>query len=86
MKNNTNKSSKNVNTNNENIEANVNEENLDNVNVQEVAAQYNKEENQRKVALICSLMGNIFFLVTAYTILCADGTGRLFGQLLGVNL
>lgn len=50
------------------------------------AAQYRHEDNQRKVALILSLMGNIFFLVTAYTILCYDGTGRLFGRLLGINL
>lgn len=51
-----------------------------------ITAKYQKESQQRKVALLCSLMGNIFFLVTAYTILCYDGTGRLFGRLLGVNL
>ena len=54
--------------------------------VQAAVKRYRREDGQRKVALILSLMGNIMFLVTAYTILCYDTTGRLFGRLLGINL
>lgn len=89
------------NTNNNQIKDevrdNVNDEVKNNVNnvkdvddcdaeTDAIIAKYQKEGQQRKVALLCSLMGNIFFLVTAYTILCYDGTGRLFGRLLGINL
>lgn len=48
--------------------------------------QYHREDSQRKIALIISLMINLTFLVTAYTILCYDTTGRLFGRILGLNL
>ena len=54
--------------------------------VQAVAKLYRHEDTERKVALMISLMMNIMFLVTAYTILCYDTTGRLFGRLLGINL
>ena len=54
--------------------------------VQAAVKRYHREDSQRRVALILSLMGNIMFLVTAYTILCYDTTGRLFGRLLGINL
>jgi len=42
--------------------------------------------NKRKVALMCSLMLNMVFVITAYAILCSDGTGQTFGRLLGVNM
>lgn len=54
--------------------------------VQAMAKLYRHEDTERKVALMISLMMNIMFLVTAYTILCYDTTGRLFGRLLGINL
>ena len=54
--------------------------------VQAVAKLYRHEDTERKVVLMISLMMNIMFLVTAYTILCYDTTGRLFGRLLGINL
>jgi hypothetical protein len=43
------------------------------------------DSNKRKVALMCSLMLNMVFVITAYAILCSDGTGQTFGRLLGVN-
>ena len=42
------------------------------------------ETKQRKIALLCSLMGNMTFVVAAYAILCYDQSGRVFGQLLGL--
>ncbi|MDO4271999.1 MAG: hypothetical protein Q4C83_03410 [Candidatus Saccharibacteria bacterium] len=66
----------------EQVEANL----ADDIDVAAVAVMNERENTQRKVALLCSLMVNMFFLVTAYTILCYDTTGRLFGRLLGVNL
>lgn len=44
------------------------------------------DNNKRKVALMCSLMLNMVFVVSAYAILCSDGTGQAFGRLLGVNM
>lgn len=44
------------------------------------------ENNKRKVALMCSLMLNMVFVITAYAILCSDGTGQTFGRLLGLNM
>lgn len=72
----------------DNVEQNVNNEVNDytDADVEAAAVKYKKEESQRKIALLCSLMANIMFVVTAYTILCYDGTGRLFGRLLGLNL
>ena len=48
--------------------------------------QCHREDSQRKIVLIISLMINLTFLVAAYTILCYDTTGRLFGRILGLNL
>ncbi len=44
------------------------------------------DNNKRKVALMCSLMLNMVFVITAYAILCSDGTGQTFGRLLGFNM
>ena len=84
MKENTNNNSEKINDN-----VNMNNDSVDlsqDADVQAAAKQYQKEDNQRKVALVVSLMCNIMFLVTAYAILCYDTTGRLFGRLLGLNL
>ena len=89
MKENTNKNQENVNNNVKENNVPVDEKQIDLSNdpdVQAAVMHYKREDNQRKAALIASLMCNVMFLVTAYAILCYDTTGRLFGQLLGVNL
>ena len=48
--------------------------------------KYQDECKQRKVALMVSLMFTVMFVVTIYTIFCYDTTGRLLGQLLGLNM
>ena len=54
--------------------------------VQAAVMRYKKEEKQRRVALVTSLMVNMMFLVAVYSIFCYDTTGRLFGRMLGINL
>lgn len=83
--NNSNKVNDNVNNNDANIDAINGDLNMD-ADVVAAAKQYKREDSQRKVALMVSLMVNIMFLVTAYAILCYDTTGRLFGRILGLNL
>ena len=89
MKENTNKKSinkKDVDANND-VDVAMNDQDFSSdAQVQAVAKLYRHEDTERKVALMISLMMNIMFLVTAYTILCYDTTGRLFGRLLGINL
>lgn len=77
-----------TNNNHANIEnsENTNIENLDlsnDIDVQSHALYYKKADRNRQVALISSLMGNMFFLVTAYAILTYDTSGYLFASLLG---
>lgn len=89
MKENTNNNSNKVNDNVNNNDANIDAINSDlsmDADVVAVAKQYKREDSQRKVVLMVSLMVNIMFLVTAYAILCYDTTGRLFGRILGLNL
>ena len=89
MKENTNKKTinkKDVDANND-VDVVMNDQDFSgDAQVQAVAKLYRHEDAERKVALMISLMMNIMFLVTAYTILCYDTTGRLFGRLLGINL
>lgn len=88
MKENTNNNSEKANISANNTDANVGEISNDlstDADVMAVAKQYRREDSQRKVALMVSLMVNIMFLVTAYAILCYDTTGRLFGRILGLN-
>lgn len=89
MKENTNKKTinkKDVDVNN-NVDVAMNDQDFSgDAQVQAVAKLYRHEDTERKVVLMISLMMNIMFLVTAYTILCYDTTGRLFGRLLGINL
>ena len=89
MKENTNNNSEKANISANNTDANVGEIGNDlstDADVMAAAKQYRREDSQRKVALMVSLMVNIMFLVTAYAILCYDTTGRLFGRILGLNL
>ncbi len=89
MKENTNNNSNKVNDNVNNNDANIDAINSDlsmDADVVAAAKQYKREDSQRKVVLMVSLMVNIMFLVTAYAILCYDTTGRLFGRILGLNL
>ena len=60
--------------------------NCDNVKATSDKKQVKDECKQRKVALMVSLMFNVMFIVTIYTIFCYDTTGRLLGQLLGLNM
>lgn len=54
--------------------------------IKATAKMYQKEAKQRKALLMVSQFMNLAFVVTAYSILCYDTTGRLFGRLLGINL
>lgn len=78
---------KDVDANNNDVNVVMNDQDFSgDAQVQAVAKLYRHEDTERKVVLMISLMMNIMFLVTAYTILCYDTTGRLFGRLLGINL
>lgn len=89
MKENTNNNSEKINVSANQTDANVDTNNSDlsaDADVMAMAKQYKREDSQRKVALMVSLMVNIMFLVTAYAVLCYDTTSRLFGRILGLNL
>lgn len=77
----TNNQNKNIKNNDE-----VNIENVDlsnDIDIQAHALYYEKADRNRQIALMGSLMGNMFFLISAYAILTYDNTGQLFASLLG---